>query len=51
MTGLMKETEEIAAQRKQLREMHDLLHKANEILNEVLINSSIYSSSLLIFMS
>jgi hypothetical protein len=32
---LMRETEDIASQRKVLRETHDLLMKATEILNEV----------------
>lgn len=35
MTELMKETEEMASKRKACMEMRDLLHKANEILNEV----------------
>lgn len=37
MSELMKENEEVAAQRRQLKEMHDLLLKASEILNEVCI--------------
>lgn len=35
MKELMRETEEIASKRKAFREMRDLLHRANEIVNEV----------------
>jgi hypothetical protein len=35
MTELMKETEDIASQRRALKEMHELLFKASEIVNEV----------------
>lgn len=35
MTEFMKETEDVASQRKALREMRDLLLKATEIVNEV----------------
>lgn len=31
----MRETEEVASKRRALREMQDLLHRANEIVNEV----------------
>jgi hypothetical protein len=32
---LMRETEAVATKRRALREMQDLLHRANEIVNEV----------------
>lgn len=35
MRELMRETDEIASKRKAFREMRDLLHRANEIVNEV----------------
>lgn len=35
MKELMRETEDIASKRKAFREMRDLLHRANEIVNEV----------------
>lgn len=35
MNELMKETEEVASKRRAFREMRDLLHRANEIVNEV----------------
>ena len=37
MNGLMKETEDVAQRRKEYREMKKLLHRALEIVNEVLI--------------
>lgn len=35
MNDYMKETEEVASKRKAFGEMRDLLHRANEIVNEV----------------
>jgi dynamin 1-like protein len=35
MNELMRETEEVASKRRAFREMRDLLHRANEIVNEV----------------
>jgi dynamin 1-like protein len=35
MKELMRETEDVASKRKSFREMRDLLHRANEIVNEV----------------
>eukprot|EP01031_Cornospumella_fuschlensis_P029967 gene29967-36193_t len=35
MSQYMKETEEIASKRRAFREMRDLLHRANEIVNEI----------------
>lgn len=35
MNEFMRETEEVAAKRKAFREMRNLLHRANEIVNEV----------------
>lgn len=35
MAYYMKETEEIASKRRAFREMRDLLHRANEIVNEI----------------
>ncbi len=35
MNELMKETDEIASKRRAFKEMRDLLHRANEIVNEV----------------
>jgi len=37
MNELMKETEEVASKRRAFREMRDLLHRANEIVNEVIV--------------
>jgi hypothetical protein len=43
---LMRETEEVATKRRALREMQDLLHRANEIVNEVSITVNFFNAIL-----